>query len=321
MMKRFLTSLTVGAFAGICLAAPTIDGLNIGAPDWTNSISLQDTNTRFGNGQNELNQMYVESDSDNIYIGIPGNLADNNAMTIFFDVSSGGVASASTLATNDPNIPCRAGGLPTLLRVMDTTQLDGTFDYSLLVSVGKFPGQSDIQLVLASDITNLNTGENTPLGIGLLGNDSGTGVSGTLTTTDVTGARIAINNANAAGVVDWCFDPDDPNDPNDFFCDTRIADPNEAASATIGIEIVVPRDLIGLDTPSATTVGIFAWLTNNAQDGDAGTPCDRRGYSSNQSLPGMMGADNLGPFRGSAEPKDFTSVPGLQYVTTLIPGI
>lgn len=321
MMKKILTTMSVGAMAGLCLAAPTIDGLNIGAPDWPASIAIQDTNTRFGDNQNELAQLFVDSDSDNIYIGIPGNLGDNNAMTLFFDVSSGGTATPSTLATDDPNLPCQAGGLPTLLRVMDSTDLDGTFDYSLVVSVGKFPGQSDTQLVLASDLTNLNTGDNTPLGIGLLGNDGGMGVSGVLTTTGVTGVRIAINNANTIGVGDWCFDADDPNDPNDFFCDTRNADPNAVVASTSGIEIVIPRDLIGLDTPSSTNVGLFAWLTNNAQDGDAGTPCNRRGFSSNQALPGMQGADNLGEMRGSASSQDFSLVPGLQYVATLVPGI
>lgn len=301
-MKRILRiSALTAAVGGLAWAAQTIDGLNITAATWgVSSVAVQDTNTRFGNNYNELNQLFIDADSDNIYIGIPGNLADNNAVTLFIDTD--GAAGSSTLAT-EPGGPC-PGGVPTLLREYTNSVLEAGFtpNYSLLVSVGAFPGQGFDPLVFAADLTNLNTLSNVVVGIGALNSGNGD-VTGT------SGIQIAIDTSNTAGVGDW-----DPNRP------TPADSGDDPTSAETGIEIAIPRALLGLTSSSPTDVSFFAYISNNAQDGGDGA-CFRRGYGSNQGLPGLMGSDNLAGFSGVSSTLNFQTVPGTQFVTVTIPGI
>lgn len=300
-MRAFLAATCALAAGAVALATtPVIDGKNITAAAWGGpAVAVQDTNTQFGNNSNELNQMFIAADSDNVYVGIPGNIADNNALTLWIDVNA--ATGSSTIAT-EPGGPC-PGGVATLLRLMNGTTFDAGFkpDYNLLVSVGKFPGQSDQLLVLAANLTNLNTLTDLTLGLGALTDPT----DGTLTGTS--GIRVAIDNSNTLGVGDW-FSPggETPGDTGD-----------DPTTATTGYEIAIPRGLIGL-TGGPTPVRFFAYISNNAQDGGAGV-CGRGGWGSNQGLPGLGGVGNLGPFDGAGQSLDFSAIAGDQFVEVTIP--
>ena len=303
-MRTFLKCTCVIVAAGVALATtPTIDGLNIATDFASAAIATQDTNTQFGDNENELNRMFVTSDAGNMYIGLTGNLSDNNALLIFIDTNPT-TGPGSTLNT-DPGGAC-PGDVPTLLRIASGTHFDDNFqpDYCLLVSVGKFPGHSDFQLVTACDLTNLNTLVNRNLGIGTASSRAGLPTppgSGLLTGNS--GARIAIDNQNAAGVGNFDVQPT----PN----------PGDAETALSGIEIGIPKSLMGLT--NGQSVRLVAWITNNAQGGGGG-PCNRQGFSSNQTLAGVGGVANLGAFEPGFLPIDFaTQAAGNQWVQVTVP--
>jgi len=306
-MKARIILVTLSGLlaAGLVVAATqTIDGANITQAVWgVAPVAEQDTNTRFGDNFNELNLFFIDSDNDNVYLGIPGNIADNNALTIFIDTDAGG----SNVLNTEPGGGC-PGSVPTLIRIYNDTVLETGLapEYALLISVGIFPGQSTSQLVFASDLTNLNTLANVSLGIAAVGD-----ASGNLTGTPVHGVRIAINNTNGAGVRAW-----DPNQP--------CADPADPETATTGYEVAIPRSLLGLTGQTARNVSFFAYISNNGQDSLDGVCFGRAAYGSNQGLPGLACADNLALFSGVSEVLDFTdpnSAPGTQVVTVSIPGV
>jgi len=298
-MKRIaaLCGLSAGGLLAIA-GSPNVDGVAIDASDYGASVAVQDTNTRFGNNVNELNQLFVTSDSANIYLGMPGNLSDNNTLMVFIDTD--GAAGSADLLT-ELGGPC-PGDVPTILRHYDESTLDFTPNHALTISVGTFPGQGvgADNLVFASDLTNLNTLANEVLGIGAVNSGNG------LLTGD-SGVQIAIDTSNAGGVGAW-----DPNFP------TPADSGDDPTDTTTGIEIAIPRALIGLAGPSATDVGFFAFITNNAQDGGPG-PCFRQGFASNQGLPGLDGADNLGVFQGVFNFLNFTTIANPQVVAVTIP--
>jgi hypothetical protein len=301
-MRAFVVTCSLLSLAGAALAStPTIDGKNITAgAQWGTAVAVQDTNTRFGDNQNELNQMFITSDSANVYIGLSGNIADNNGLTLWIDTNAG---TGSTTVSTEPGGGC-PGSIATLMRMFDGTVFDTGFtpDYCLLASVGKFPGQSDTLLVMAANLTTLSPlGDNT-LGLGAITDPT----DGTLTGTS--GIRIAVDNSNTQGVGDW-FTPggETPGQTG--------ADPT---TATTGIEIAIPRSLLGLTGATPTNVRFFAYVSNNAQGGGPGV-CNRQGYGSNQGLPGLAGSDNLAEFYGPADKLDFSLVPNNQFVQVVIP--
>lgn len=312
-MRNFLTALTLLATAWALATTPTIDGLAIPSEFASAAAAVQDTNTQFGDNENELDQMFVTSDATNLYIGLTGNLSDNNALTIFIQTTPLGDTGA-VLDTNPPG-PC-PGDNPTILRMFSGTTLDDGSDpdagdgfnpnWALTVSVGKFPGHSDYQLVMACDLTDLTTNTTTSLGIGAVTSRPGQPTppgSGLLTGNS--GVKIAIDNRNGLGVGDWNAAP--------------APAPGDAESADSGIEIAIPRGLLGL-APN-TNVTLFSFITNNAQGGGVG-PCNRAGYASNQALPGLGGNGNLANFDTVNPPLlDFSGPqgPGTQFVTVLVP--
>ncbi|HEB61103.1 MAG TPA: hypothetical protein ENJ06_04690 [Phycisphaeraceae bacterium] len=300
-MKLALSASAVLLTAGLAWAAPTIDGQNIPS-EFPPAVVTQDTNTQFGDNFNEMNQMFVDSDADNIYIAITGNLADNNAIVLWIDTTP---TTGSNVVASDPGGAC-PGDIPTLIRMYSGTTMEPGFspNYALLVSVGSFPGQGFDHLVMACDLTDLDSMTNTPLGLGIL--DSGSGV---LSLTDSTGVEIALDNSNTGGVGDYndsAFPGDTGNDPTD---------------AVTGLEISIPRSALGLTGPTPQNVGLFAFLTNNAQGGGDG-PCFREGYASNQGLPGITGWGNLASFCPTcAFQLDFEAAPNTNFVLVTIPGI
>lgn len=312
-MRSFLIATTLLVAASALATTPTIDGLSIPSEFASAAVAVQDTNTQFGDNENELDRMFVTSDAGFMYIGITGNLADNNALTIFLQTTPLGDTGA-VLDTNPPG-PC-PGDNPTVLRMLSGTTMDDGADpdagdgfnpnWALTISVGKFPGHSDYQLVLACDLTDLTTNTTTSLGIGAVTSRPGQPTpAGSGLLTGNSGVKIAIDNRNDVGVGDWGGSPT----PN----------PGDAESADSGIEIAIPRSLISL--AANTNVTLFAFLTNNAQGGGVG-PCDRAGYASNQALPGLGGNGNLASFDTVNPPLiDFSGPqgPGTQFVTVLVP--
>ncbi len=300
-MRAFLACTCAAATAAAALAVtPTIDGKNITAGNWGGAaVAVQDTNTGFGNGENELNQMFITSDSSNIYIGIPGNIADNNGLTLWIDTDAG---AGSTTIASEPGGGC-PGNIATLVRMFNGTQFDTGFtpDYNLLVSVGKFPGQSDQLLVFAANLTTLSPLSDNNLGLGAIVDPT----NGTLTGSS--GVRIAIDNSNTAGVGNWGAGVETPAQSGD-----------DPTTATTGIEISIPRSLLGLTGATPTNVRFCAYISNNGQDGGPG-PCNRQAYGSNQSLPGLAGAGNLASFNGNTLSLNFAAATGTQWVQVTIP--
>lgn len=298
-MKR--TLMIAGGL--MCSAAalattPTIDGVDIDVAHWGASVAVQDTNTWFGDNYNEMDQLFIASDATYLYIGIPGNIADNNAVTLFLDTTAGGDPNKEVLSTN-PAVPC-PGTIPTIVRMLSGTRFDAGFqpNWALEISVGIFPGQSTSQLVYSCDLTNIAAGSAEPLGIGAV--NSG---SGDLTLTATTGIKVALNNTNIAGVGDYnngALPGDTGNDPT---------------SAVTGYEIRIPKAKLGMS--NGQTIRVFGYLSNNAPDGGAG-PCGRSGYGSNQALPGLGGAGNLATFN-TVTTLDFSAIAGTQYVTVVVP--
>ncbi len=316
-MRRFLAAsfCVLSASALLVVAGtPTLDG-DITDGTYGASVADQNTRTGFGDNENELNQMFVDSDATNVYIGITGNIADNNAFHLWIDTNPNEVP-GGVLATDDGSCPQLVR--PVIQAMLSGTQFDDFFEpeYGLSVSVGKFPGQSDTLLVFAADLLDLDTNVNTILGVGAV--DTGNGLL-----TGDSGVQIAIDNSNTAGVVGF-----DPNNP--------APDPNEINSATTGIEIAIPKALLGISTPQ--DISLAAFITNNAQDtGGPGAvcpdpndpnllipqeagPCGRFGFASNQSLPGLAGFDNIATFTpGGCFRVDFTAATGNQWVLVTLP--
>jgi hypothetical protein len=303
-MKLALGSAGILLMAGMASAAPIIDGLNIPS-EFPVAYATQDTNTQFGNNFNELNQLFVDWDDDNIYIGVTGNLADNNAIVVFMDTT---LSSGSNVITTDPGGPC-PGDIPTLIRMYSNTTMETGFspNYGLLVSVGAFPGQGFDNLVMACDLTDIDGLTNVPLGLGVLDSSN----AGQLSLTGSTGVEIALDNSNTDGVGEYV-------DPGGTTPGETGDDPT---SAETGLEIKIPRGLLGLDGMNPTEVGFFVMLTNNAQGGGSG-PCNREGFASNQALPGVGGWGNLASFSPTgAFQLNFVTAPNVNFVPVTIPGV
>lgn len=303
-LRFILPAVTLGA--AVFADPPIIDGQGIPG-EFPAAVATQDTNTQFGNNYNELNQMFVTSDGGAVYVGLTGNITDNNLLFLYIDTTPGNNPAGEVLQSeNGGGCP---GNLPTGLRAASGTRFDAGFDpdYVLTISVGKFPGHSDWQLVAACDLTNLTTLAVTPLGIGAL--ESGNGLL-----TGATGAEISINSSNFGGVTDYCFPPQPP------FCGPLVSDTgSDPSEATSGIEIKLPRSLLG-NLPAGQSVSFFAFITNNAYNGGGSGPCGYAGYASNQALPGLGGNGNLATFHPGMT-IDFSGPqgPGTQFVTVLVP--
>lgn len=318
-MRKFIATTCVLSLAGLLMASTqVIDGAGITSANWGGSYAVQDTKTAFGDNENELDQMFLDADSDNIYIGLSGNLSDLNCLHVYIDTDPSDMNPGGTLSSDDGS--CTQLVRAVVEAMMGNTQFDAGFDpdFAISATVGKFPGQSDTQLVYACDMLQLDGSyANEVLGIGAEGSGNG------LLTGDQ-GVEIALDNSNTAGVV--AFDPNNP-----------TSDPNAAMTATTGVELSIPRSLIGVT--GAQDIRLFAFITNEATGGSPGNicpdpndpnlllpqdpgPCGRYGYASNQGLPGLGGNDNLATFTpAGCYTIDFSGGqgPGDQFVTYSVP--
>jgi hypothetical protein len=319
-MRKIFATTCVLSVAGLLMAGTqVIDGVGITSANWGAALATQDTKTQFGDNENELNQMFVDADSSNIFIGLSGNLSDQNALHVYIDTDPSDLNPGGSLSSDDGS--CTQLSRAVVEAMMGNTLFDAGFDpdYAISATVGKFPGQSDTQLVYACDMLALDGSfANEVLGIGAVGTGNGL-------LTGAQGVEIAMDNSNAAGVVGF-----DPNDP--------LTDPNAPATANTGIEIAIPRSLIGVT--GAQDIRVFAFITNDATGGGPGNvcpdpndpngpmipqtpgPCNRYGFASNQALPGLAGNGNLASFTpGGCNTIDFVGPqgPGDQFVTVSIP--
>lgn len=147
------------------LAQPIIDG-NASPADGYTSLSIQNTNTEFGNatlpdllasgGGSEIDQIFGKIENGRLYMVVAGNLETNfNKLQVFIDSVSGGVSTidADIFSPEDNNVPngldpfC-CGGLPSTggnpdniggLNRMDGMTFDTGFeaDYALVFSHGR----------------------------------------------------------------------------------------------------------------------------------------------------------------------------------------
>ena len=332
-MRTLLATLILTSVASFAFGATqTIDGVNINLATWgVSAVAVQDTNTQFGDttaesSGNELDQMFIDWDAENIYIGLTGNLADNNGLTLFIDTD---VTAGNHPVITEPGtgIPC-VGVYPRLLRYMNGATFSDpnlpavfTPDYGMIISVGKFPGQSDDELVMACDLVDLNVSPLedgvTVLGIGVVGTGNGL-------LTSNTGAEVALDNSNYDGVGVWSYDPNAIPPIDNRFPIPPDEDPTEPTS---GFEIKLPRYLLGLDDSMPHAVSFFAYISDNAQNGDAPEivgVCDRRAWGSNQALPGLNGWGNLSQLNGKLPPDpdsrilDLSGNLGNNYVTVTV---
>ena len=148
------------------VAVPTIDG-TASVADGYSSLSVQNTNTQFGNaglndlvasgGGSEIDQVFGKIENGRLYIVIAGNLERNfNKMQVFIDSVAGGVnqIDGDIFTPGDNNVPfgmdsfC-CGGFPPpdggntdnvgALQRMDGMTFDASFsaDYALVFSHGQ----------------------------------------------------------------------------------------------------------------------------------------------------------------------------------------
>ncbi len=304
-MRTFLTTIGLAAFASCALAGTqVIDGANISQATWgTAPSATQDTNTQFGDNANELNTMFLDSDSSNVYIGLSGNISDGftagNVLVVLIDTNA---ASGSTTIATEPGGGCPSS-VPRVLRYWDGATFDAGFtpDYALTMCIGIFPGQSR-DLVYTVDLTRLSDLNNVVAGLGAVNNGNGT-------LTGTSGIQVALNNSNTAGVGGW-FTPGG---------ETPILTGNDPLTSTTGWEIAIPKSQLGIG--GSATVGVFAFVSNGAND-DSGAfngVCNRHAFASNQGLPGLGGVGNLAQYNGAANVLNFAGIAGNQFATKVLP--
>ncbi len=304
-MKKFLIA---GCLAGVTLSASAatqvIDGMNINAATWgTAASAVQDTNTQFGDNSNELNTMFLDSDTNNIYIGLTGNISDGftagNVMVLFIDTDAG--TGGSTIST-EPGGGCPSF-IPRVVRYFNGATFDGGFtpDYVMTCAIGIFPGQSR-NLIFSCDLTNINAMTNVVAGLGTIGSGNGT-------LTGTSGIEMALNNTNANGVGGW-FSPGG---------ETPAQTGNDPNTSTTGWEIKIPKSQLGIS--GSSTIRAFAFITNGANDDSAAFNgvCNRHTYASNQGLPGLAGVANLAQFNGASLLLNFSAIAGNQFATKTLP--
>lgn len=304
-MKKFLFAGCVLAVALSAYAATqVIDGQSIDAATWgTAASAAQDTNTQFGDNFNELNTMFLDSDTSNIYIGLTGNISDGftagNVMVLFLDTDAG---TGSSTITTEPGGACPSF-IPRAARYYNGATFDAGFtpDYVMTCAIGIFPGQST-QLIYSVDLTNINALTNVRAGLGTIGTGNGT-------LTGTSGIEMALNNTNINGVGGW-FSPGGETPAQ------TGADPN---TSTTGWEIKIPKSQLGIS--GSSTIRAFAFITNGAND-DSGAfngVCNRHTYASNQGLPGLGGAANLAQFNGGTITLNFAAIAGNQFAEKTLP--
>jgi glycosidase len=241
-----------------------IDGANI-PTDFVPSGSLaatQDSPTALGDNVGELDQLFLRTEPTYLSVGITGNLpADGTAIALFVDSGTGGQNILSTANAGSP-----PGGV---------TQLNGTkFDAGFAPSTMYWINTAGA--LYCDQFTLLSAGGVTKVyrGSGGVGTGRGTLSGGT----NPNNLQIAFNNSNTGGVTG-----------------SSVAN---AATATTGLEALLPLADLGLGAPSGQTVKVAAVIIKSD------------GTVTNQWLPGLGGrTTNLGLV------PDLTTIAGNQFAT------
>ena len=264
MRKHRLSALALWPVAGLCALAaagparaawpPT--GTSI--PDHFDMGSLLATQTRptgFGDNLSELNQMFAWTDGFGLAIGLTGNIENNgNGVVILLDTRDGG--------TNVINYTGADGSGRIYELNGDTMDADFAPDYAL--DLNNSGG------TLYVDLYDLQANTKTFLGQAM----DGAGL-GTLTG----GGAVGFTNNNTAGVTDAAAV-----DASGFPL---------AASATSGVELIIPRSLVAATGDSARLMAVLI---------------GGGGFVSSQVLPGLP--DTYGNLGNG--PTNYQAIPGAQ---------
>jgi subtilisin-like proprotein convertase family protein len=210
-----------------------------------------------GNGS-ELDQLFIQNDVDNLYVGVTGNLESNgNGYIIFLQTGAGGSNPVNT------NI----SPLPTILRNINGDTLDAAITPNWAVVMTRAGGTYSAQLVDLTDVT-------------------APGTMTALTLQNTIGANTFFgDNSNSAG-VNSNFTSDPPAPPLPPICpDDPVQQAINAATASRGVQFAISRASIGVTGPGAdgTAIKVSVVCVGGS------------GYWSNQTLPSLGGCQrNLG---------------------------
>lgn len=292
-MKRFCCSAlaAIGCSAVAFAQTPVIDG----ALDsiYCNALSIQDTQTNFGDagqGQvdqafgSELDNAYAYINSGILYLFIGGNLEpNNNDLEIFFDTRAGG---QNRLQGDNPNVDSNG-----LNRMGDNGSGNGltfdaafTADYYLTIQGSNTVNGFELRAHYAELRAGANPGVGYFLGTGRFANlTSGGALTGGEAGAPV--VLVTINNSNTAGVSGGVG-----------------IELDGGAGVGTGIEIAIPLAALGNPTGDFRVTA----FVNGAQ----------HDFLSNQSLAGQFGG--LGGNLGEPRNVNFNNIPLDQYFTVPI---
>ena len=298
-------------------AGVVVDGhVNAGEYGTGGLLAVQRIQTQFGDdtssdqwgGGSELDRMFVTNDNDFLYIGLSGNLENNgNCIVIFIDVD-GGATGAYELYTRDFGMPI--GNLPRYLTGdpdgnppppgLDWLIFDNGFapNYCLGFSGGSPVGSQtrSYYLVNWSRLAiggDLFTHDNEIAGMITAGDPTASGSTGTL------GSFLATASLGILGAGD---------NSNDYGVEGGTGEAvNDPATAATGFEFAIPLSVLGvsIDDP----VCIFALVSSSD------------GWISNQMLPPPETEtifENIGNRNAGADPFEFSTITGNQYVCYVI---
>ncbi len=143
MRQLLIVATVVLTWAAVAAAQPVIDGRADVADGYT-SLSIQNTNTQFGNAVSgdaihalgsEINQVFGRVTNERLYVTIAGNLEPNfNKLEVFIDSVAGGVNQIDETALPDrvDGFCCATGQVPNVgdgaLQRMDGLTFDAGFD-------------------------------------------------------------------------------------------------------------------------------------------------------------------------------------------------
>ncbi|MCA9757150.1 MAG: alpha-glucosidase C-terminal domain-containing protein [Candidatus Eisenbacteria bacterium] len=203
-----------------------VDGVDIPADFGTEALlTTQDSGTSFGDDTSELDQLYLRSQHDSLFIGLTGNLEqDGTGLVLCFDTEVGG-QNILDLSNIDPP--------PSGPRELTGLRFDNGFAPDLLYFVNSFGStfwvdRFSLRTSGGADRVYRGSGTvNLPSGFLGGGNNSA-------------GMQIAFNDTNTLGVTE--------------------SDPSPASTATSGFELYLPYDELGLSGTETAFVGISAFL-------------------------------------------------------------
>lgn len=318
-------SLGLACLTGAASAqTPVLDGRNIPA-DFAGGtlLATQRFQTGFGDdgdgGQfgfgSELDQMFATHTSNDLFIGLTGNLQNNgNAVVIFIDVD--GVNTGAHLlftrdAFGDPATGLRdsnapAGqifgrprylaGRPDFCPGLDNSTFDAGFapDFAIGITGGSPLGSQvrNYYLVNWTELDPVSGGlahTNEVAGLITAGDETASGPAGTL------GSFLATSSLGIRGAFD---------NSNDVGVEGGNAESSLASTATKGIELAIPLSLLGIG--SGDSVCIFAIVTGD------------NGFQSNQFLPTDTTATSFGNI--SCTPTDWANITGDQFACYTLGG-